>query len=82
MQRICQPTNHNRAISKISKYDSKTIEFQTAFAIINVLQIEFRAAFRGGLETDKLNSKKKGDLFFLNRLSNVAIVANREVCDK
>jgi len=29
------------------------IEFQTAFAIINVLQIEFLAAFRGGLETDK-----------------------------
>ena len=58
------------------------IEFHTAFAIINVLQREFRAAFRGGPETDETNSKKKGDLFFLNRLSNVVIVANREVCDK
>lgn len=53
MQSTCQTTNHNRAFFRISKYDSKTIEFQTAFAIINVLQIEFLAAFRGGLETDK-----------------------------
>ena len=57
------------------------IEFHTAFAIINVLQREFRAAFRGGPETDETNSKKKGDLFFFFFFIKETIVANREGWD-